>query len=520
MTPESAANAILEPTNLPPSTAGMTTRVFKGSLWTLAGQVAPLGVSFFVTPFVIRLLGAEGYGVLILIALIPGYLGFADMGMSLASTKFASEAYAEGDPEKEARIVRTAAFVSFLSSLPFAVVLFAFAGQIIAPLNVPEHYLGEATLALRLASIAYVINFLCAIFNTPALARLRMDLNTAVNASARIVGLVATPIALYLGFGIVGAVAALLGASILNLFGHLIIARKLLPNIAALSIEWPALRPMLRFGGALAIAAIAALLLSNLEKVVLARVTSVENLGYYSVAFMLAVLATFFSQAMIQSLIPAFSQLMTPDRREQLDGLFSRALRLNIIVILPMLATLIVLARPFFSFWAGEAYGRESTYPFYVLAVGLLFNLLAYVPFTVLMAAGRSELFAKLYWMELVPYLGIVAVLTMKFGAMGAASAWALRIIADTMMIGLLARRHAKVSFRVFGKALPLVGVGVLILMVPVLAAASTGEISIIPPAILAASLAAYAALAWTKFVTKEESEWFYSKLSGIFGRR
>jgi hypothetical protein len=32
-----------------PSTAGMTTKVVKGSLWTLAGQVAPLAVSLVTT---------------------------------------------------------------------------------------------------------------------------------------------------------------------------------------------------------------------------------------------------------------------------------------------------------------------------------------------------------------------------------------------------------------------------------------------------------------------------------------
>ena len=38
--PQSAVRPVL----VPPSTAGMTTKVVKGSLWTLAGQVAPLAV--------------------------------------------------------------------------------------------------------------------------------------------------------------------------------------------------------------------------------------------------------------------------------------------------------------------------------------------------------------------------------------------------------------------------------------------------------------------------------------------
>jgi O-antigen/teichoic acid export membrane protein len=138
-----------------PQTPGMTTRVVKGSLWTLAGQVAPLGVSLFTTPFTIRLLGAESYGVLILIGLIPTYLGFADFGMGMASTKFGSEAYAEGDEEKEARIIRTAALIALCSRVPVAAALMAFAAPVVGLFNVPEALRAEATLALRLAAVTF-----------------------------------------------------------------------------------------------------------------------------------------------------------------------------------------------------------------------------------------------------------------------------------------------------------------------------------------------------------------------------
>ncbi|MDI1243729.1 MAG: hypothetical protein PSX80_17600, partial [bacterium] len=71
----------------------------------LVGSVAPLAVSFISTPFVIRFLGTESYGLLLLVGLIPTYLMFADFGMGVASTKFASEAFGRGDEKKEAEIV-------------------------------------------------------------------------------------------------------------------------------------------------------------------------------------------------------------------------------------------------------------------------------------------------------------------------------------------------------------------------------------------------------------------------------
>src|SRR5690242_20692380 len=110
----------------------MTTKVVKGSIWTLAGSVLPLAVTFVSTPFIIRLLGSEAYGVLLLVGLIPMYLNFADFGMSVASTKFASEAYGVGDQVKEGEVVRAAAFIAFISSLVVAIPIFIFSQPIVA----------------------------------------------------------------------------------------------------------------------------------------------------------------------------------------------------------------------------------------------------------------------------------------------------------------------------------------------------------------------------------------------------
>ncbi|MBX3295948.1 MAG: oligosaccharide flippase family protein [Acidobacteria bacterium] len=448
MTPEDASEPAEKP-KTPPSTAGMTTKVVKGSLWTLAGQVAPLAVSLVATPFVIRLLGAESYGVLILIGLIPTYLGFADFGMSMASTKFGSEAYAEGDEEKEARIVRTAALIALMTSVPVAAALIIFASPVIALFNVPEALQAEAATALRIAALTFVINFLCGIFNTPQLARLRMDLNTFINAGSRILGLIATPIVLYLGYGIIGAVTVLLAASLLNLLGHLMISRTLVKTLIGETIESPAVRPLLKFGGPLVVSLIAGFALVHGEKGVLAATVSSTALAHYSVAFTLASMTTLFSGAMIQSLIPAFSQMQAPEKREELQQLYSRLVRLLIIFSPLMMGTLALIAEDFFRLWAGEEFGRESTGPLLTLLVGLAFNLVAYMPHALLLSAGKTDVLAKVYWIQLPPFLVSVWFLSAWYGAVGAALAWSLRVGIDALVQFILARRFTGLWFAI-----------------------------------------------------------------------
>lgn len=491
----------------------MTTKVVKGSLWTLAGQVAPLAVSLVATPFVIRLLGAESYGVLILIGLIPTYLGFADFGMSMASTKFGSEAYAEGDEEKEARIVRTAALIALMTSVPVAAALIIFASPVIALFNVPEALQAEAVTALRIAAVTFVINFLCGIFNTPQLARLRMDLNTFINAGSRILGLIATPIVLYLGYGIIGAVTVLLAASLLNLLGHLIVSRKLLPHLVGSNIERTMLRPIAKFGGGLVVAVVAGSLLMHVEKIVLTAMTTVETLAHYSVAFTLSTMATMFAAAMMQALVPAFSQLLGPGKKKELSGLFTRALRLNVILMLPCLTALFVIAQPFFTIWAGEEFGRESTFPFQILLFGLFFSIVAYVPLSLLIADGRTALIAKLYWFELIPYIGLIVVFTSLYGAAGAAFAYCVRVIADAIVVGILSYRGGLVSIEDFQSSKVGFFLVFLAFAPSIIFSIASNQFSSELLALLILGLGIYPLIIWKNFIENSEKLWIRASL-------
>nr|MBP9663348.1 flippase [Pyrinomonadaceae bacterium] len=495
----------------------MTTKVVKGSLWTLAGQVAPLAVSLFATPFVIRMLGTDGYGVLILVALIPTYLGFADFGMAMASTKFGSQVYGQGlSPEKEGAVIRTAAFIAFLTSVPFGFAIFIVSDWIVGIFNVPDHLHAEAGLALKIAAVTFIVNFLNNIFNAPQLARLRMDLNTLVTSGFRILGIIATPIVLYLDGGIFGAVLVLMIASLLTLAGHIFISGKLLPSMFGVTIDMQSVRPMLKFGGAFAMSGIAAALFVNAEKLILTRVTSVETLAYYSVAFTFANMATMFSLAMGQSLLPAFSQLFLPEKKEQLNGLFSRAMRINIFALLPVLAVLCVIGRPFFTIWAGEDFGRESTWPFYVLVIGLFFNLSAYVPTALMYAAGRTELIAKMYWIQLLPYLGVTTLLTIQLGAVGAAIAWSLRVIIDVFIYIHLVRSIVGVRFAVV-KQLPNLLVGLLILSPAIGFAVFRNECLIWHAVVMVFCLALYGLTLWKTLIDADEKIWISTRLNNFW---
>ncbi len=101
-----------------------------------------------------------------------------------------------------------------------------------------------------------------------------MDLNTLVTSGFRIVGIVATPLVLYFGGGVFGVVTVLMIASVLTLTGHIYASGRFCRNFFSGTIDRQLIRPLLRFGGVLAVSAVAGVVLANLEKLVLPRVTS------------------------------------------------------------------------------------------------------------------------------------------------------------------------------------------------------------------------------------------------------
>lgn len=490
----------------------MTAKVVKGSIWTLMGSVIPLTVSFLATPFVIRFLGSEAYGVLLLVGLIPTYFAFGDFGMALASTKFASEAYGRGDPDEERRVVWTAAVVATLSSLVIALPILLLSQSIVVGLNVPEQLTGVATTALRICVIAFVIGVVGMVLNSPMLARLRMDLNTVSQAVPKIMLAVATPIVLYLGGGIVGAVSTSLVVTVLSVAAVLFFSARLLPELLKPTFDGGLVRPLVKFGGAMLIAMIAAMLLVNLEKLFLTKMVSVQALAYYSVAFTFANMATLFSSAMSQSLLPAFARLQTTESQGQFGALFGRAIRLNLLWLIPALLTMLAAAKPFFTLWAGEEFGRESTLPFCILLIGLFFNVLAYVPHATITAAGHTHIFAKLYWMELVIYAVVAYMLIARFGILGAAAAWSLRSGLDALVIIFISKRAANVEFAFFGSALHLGLFAVVILPAMFAVTIYTNFSAMLIPVALGV-MVVYAIAAWRLGVDATEREWIISRV-------
>lgn len=522
MTQAFATHALATASSAGPG-AGLTRRVVGGSLWSIGGQCATLLASLVATPFVIRFLGTEAYGVLALINILIGYLAFTDMGMGLASTRFGAEANArrKGDSRSEAAVIWTSLLMAAVPALATAIALALCAPPLVERvLRLPPQLHASAILALRLTALGLVARSLAGVMNTPQLVRLRMDVYTLITSGTSVVQICLVPLVLALGGNLVSVVAVIVGANITALILHVVVSLRLLPALAFPRLKIELMRPLIRFGSAVIISSLVGMALSSAEKLMLTRFVSVAALAHYSIAYTLANLLVVMPAAMNQSLLPALSRLQALEDREPLKELYGRALRVNLLWLVPAVAVVVVSARPFITLWAGPEYAAEAVVPFYILAAGLVFNVMAFVPHSLLTALGQTHTIARYHLAELPPYLIGAVALTYAFGAKGAAVAWSIRVVADAMLLFMATRRvtgskFALVGFRGYGYA---AAIGLLFL--PALIVILKDSSLALRIGVLLGALFAHVSLIWRKELRPEERFWVLASLKGYWDRR
>jgi O-antigen/teichoic acid export membrane protein len=494
------------------STNGMTTKVVKGSFWFFLGQVLPMLATFVASPFVIRYLGTEAYGILLIVAMVTMNFAYADIGMNLASTKFGAEAYANNNAEEEGVIIRTAALIAFIPTFLVGALIFIFADNIMTGFfQIKSQYREAANIGLKLGSVAFVFSSLGNVMNTPQFSRLKINLNVLANAVPRIIMIVATPIVLKAGYGIAGACMVAFLAAVVIFLLNVGISGKLLPQLYRLSIDRKKIRPLLVFGKGVVIFGLALMIIGNMEKIILARLLNSKASAYYSIAFTLANMALMFTVGMMQTLNSAFSQLLQPDKQEELKILFLRCVRLNAILLIPSILTMVAIAKPFFTIWAGAEFGEKSVFPFYVLLIGIVCHIMALVPSGILVVAGKATSFVKLYYIEIIPYGILIYFLINKFGIIGAAMAWSFKEVITAIGLVYFTKKHFNLTLGLskFSKGILM---GILTFMPLIAFALLYDNFSPLLVFIIPITFLFYFLIVWKNLLEEPERSWLINK--------
>jgi O-antigen/teichoic acid export membrane protein len=401
-------------------------------------------VSLLLLPLYLRYLGIEGYGLVGLQTSLVALFSVLDFGLSTAINRAFAASSAKLETVGEMRSTLTTLELVYWG-LALAVGGATAAGsQFIATHWIRPDQLSPHTVqtAVALMGLTIACQWPGALYSGGLMGLEQqvvlnflqgaMTLIRAVGALAVLALVSSTVEAFFLWQAVASLGQTLLTAALL---------RRRLPSSAGRNVfSFRLLRRLTPFAAGMFGVSAAWVLLTQIDKVVLSRLLSLEAFGYYTVAAT-AASALFQLVAPVQSAVfPRFARLSSTGDWTQLTRIYHASCQTAAVAVLPVAAIVAGFASTLLELWTRNSLVAQNGHlVLALLIVGNALNAMLYVPYALQVAAGRVSLVMLLNLSAAVLMVVLVVFLSARYGGSGAAAAWlvgnaALLIIGMSLM--------------------------------------------------------------------------------------
>jgi O-antigen/teichoic acid export membrane protein len=186
-----------------------------------------------------------------------------------------------------------------------------------------------------------------------------------------------------------------------------------------------------------------ALVLSQLDKLLLSRLLSLEAYGYYTLAVTLGGSLLIVISPVFNVTFPRFSNLVAQGDTAAVRHLYHLSAQMIAALLLPLGVTLALYSREVLRLWTGSLDAAEhAALVTAMIVIGTTFNGLLYVPHALRLAYGWTRLGLWINAVLLVVLVPTITVAAIRYGAAGAAATWlCLNVLNLALNVPLTHRR-------------------------------------------------------------------------------
>ncbi|MHB1097285.1 MAG: oligosaccharide flippase family protein [Gemmatimonadaceae bacterium] len=413
------------------------------------GSIFQALVSLAFIPLYLKLLGIESYGLLGFFATLQTMFALLDMGLSATLTRELARLSILSDKHQEMRnLVRSLELVYWGIALlvGFIIIIAApfFAYHWVKAGNLSPQVIERTIVVMGFAA---ALQWPSSLYNGGLMGLQRQVLLNSINVGASI-------------FRNVGAVWVLwmVSPTIQVFLVWQAVTSALITGVLALSLwqslprgEGPAtfqkdlLASLWRFAAGMTSISVLAVILTQIDKIVLSRMLSLELFGYYTLASTVALSLTRLFTPVFYSIYPRFTQLVATENVDELLQLYHKSCQFLAVLILPAATILTFFSFEVMLLWTHSVATATNTNELVsILVCGTAINGLMNAPYALQLAYG---------WTRLSIFKNVVAVaflvpltifLSSRYGAVGAASAWLI------LNLGYLLIEIPVMHFRLF----------------------------------------------------------------------
>lgn len=439
--------------------------VRRNALWNILGTGLPLAFALLFVPLLIKGMGGERFGILTLILTFLNYFGFFDLGIGRALTQLLAGA-AKGDERREAALIWTVSLLlGLLGLIAAAGVYFTAPFLVHGFLRVPDALSRETVQALQWLGLTlpFLIHGLA--LRGVLEAQRRFDLSNLVRIPAGIFTFGAPLLVLPFSRNVAVVVGVVLFGRLLAWALNLWMVFRIMPHVWRLRGWLPGdIWKIARFGGWYTVCNAIGPVIDGMDRFFIGRILSVRNVAYYTTPYDAIIRLGILSGSVGGAIFPEFASRLKSSR-ESAAALYRRGFKYLLAVLFPFALVSAAYAHELLSLWLNPAFADQSAPVLRWLALLVLLTGVAGVSVSFLHGAGRPDLVARLYLLEVPLLAAMLYVFIRMDGIRGAAIACFLRVLVD--FLGTLFLSGRILGFRpgAYGKILLPTGVSLAILL-------------------------------------------------------
>lgn len=419
---------------------------FISGVWTAA-----LGILF--VPIYLKYIGIEAYGIIGFFTSLQAFLYLLDLGLSPTFNREVARLSAAPSPETAEKIrtlTKTLENLNWATTIVIGLILIGLS-PVLARYWVQAGSLSitDVTQSFLIMSVASAVQFPASLY-TGGLAGLQRQV--ASNIILITCGTLRSLGAIFVlhfvsptiqAFLIWQAFISLLQTVLSALVFYAGIPRS--PNKPKFDRE--IVRQLWQFAAGNAGISLIALLLMQIDKIVLSKMISLEDFGYYSLATMVSSMALIMLTSVVTKVaFPQFSSIIALNDEAGLSRAYHRYSQLVAVLVIPTTAVLAFFSKEILYLWTrNETIADRTSLLLTLGAIGTGAHCLMWVPHYMALAYGWTKLSFYKDLIAILIFIPLLFLLVSRYGAIGGVLGWMILSLSNfTLYIWLLHRRILK----------------------------------------------------------------------------
>lgn len=340
-------------------------QLVKNGIYNFIQFIINFGISFFLTPYLIKNVGKEAYSFFPLVNNMIGYTSVITTAVGGMAGRFITIRFYKGDFEGANCYFNTVLVANWILSAFFTVLSIFFIVYLPAVLNIPTHLELSIKVLFAFSCAVLLMGLSTGILNVGTFIKNRIDVIASVKVVSNLlrVGLILLLFSIFEP-SIIYMSASAFGAALLDVFFNIKFKSKFLPELNVNPRRYfkiGYLKELLSSSVWNSVNQLSVLILTQLDLLITNIFIGVEEAADFSLAKTIPMLIQSVIAVLVGVYMPQFTILFAKGKRTELVGEINKSIIVMSIVTALPIGFLIIFNNDFFSLWIHEQSSSRIT---------------------------------------------------------------------------------------------------------------------------------------------------------------